>query len=478
MIVSGGTFINLADVVESLVIWYYRSTSVTERVGSSWSISKPAYAENTYLWTKNVTTYVDGSTTETAPILDPDWHKILAITDKFGVTQEGGLIAAVMMLLREANSQINTAGFSGIQEDGYSPAYWSGGTYEQALAFSELMRAVDRGDNPIAFATLNAEMSSIALLHNGHAKLGELIVKSNGQIVILDKIAGKIKFVINSQNIPSIADLMDDAVFGETEDNTAVGGITDTITLTKKISVTKDNSTINFGGTISVSVRNNTNFASATMTAELHKEGNYYARLGSISATKNGITLEPASASSVINKTLTGVGRGQYSVKLIVNATGDVRDYVGSISASTLEWSFLQSGVRYFQLGLNGLMAFYSNNHFHFTEDGGLDVRGSVNMPGVLLSATVNENGGWNRVWGAKQSSTQPPLPSPTGRYTIYHTIGHTNYQVNCVSYTENRSFRVYQKNTNSVIVECRTIGSTPALVNAMFDITLTGNNY
>ena len=38
-----------------------------------------------------------------------------AVTDKFGTTQEGGLIQTVMMLLREYNSQIVTAGISGIQ---------------------------------------------------------------------------------------------------------------------------------------------------------------------------------------------------------------------------------------------------------------------------------------------------------------------------------------------------------------------------
>ena len=127
------------------------------------------------------------------------------------------------------------------------------------------------------------------------------------------------------------------------------------------------------------------------------------------------------------------------------------------------------------------MMFYYSDHHFHFTEGGGLDGRAlpdKWNAPGVLLSATIPAIGGWIDVWGPKQSTTQPPAPNPTGRYTIYHTIGHTKYQVNCMSHVDNMSFRVYQKNTNSVIVECRTIGSAPALVNTTFDIILTGNNY
>ncbi|HHU56624.1 MAG TPA: hypothetical protein GXZ48_08130, partial [Acholeplasmataceae bacterium] len=57
-----------------------------------------------------------------------------AITDKFGTTIDGGLIETVIMELREAGSTTITSGISGIQgTDKNLPAFWAGGTYQQAL---------------------------------------------------------------------------------------------------------------------------------------------------------------------------------------------------------------------------------------------------------------------------------------------------------------------------------------------------------
>ena len=212
------------------------------------------------------------------------------------------------------------------------------------------------------------------------------------------------------------------------------------------------------------------------MFVEILRNGAYYALLGSRSLIFSQAN-EYQEASFAINKTFHNCLAGSYSIRVRVESSGNISSKNASISASTMSWEFNQD-VDWFQFGLNGFMAWYLNNHIHVSREKGVDVRGGWNVPGVLLSATIGTSGGWSGVWGAKQSPTPPPAPSPTGRYTIYHTIGHTNYQVNCVSHTENRSFRVYAKNTNSVVVECRTIGSSPTLSNAMFDITLTGNNY
>lgn len=57
-----------------------------------------------------------------------------AVTDKFGTTIDGALVEAVVMLLRELNSETETAGISGIQGDGTLPAFFSGGTYAEAIA--------------------------------------------------------------------------------------------------------------------------------------------------------------------------------------------------------------------------------------------------------------------------------------------------------------------------------------------------------
>ncbi len=68
-----------------------------------------------------------------------------AITDKFGTTTDGGLINTVITELREADSEIVTAGISGIQGTNKDyPAFWAGGTYAQALAGTA--KSIDRHD--------------------------------------------------------------------------------------------------------------------------------------------------------------------------------------------------------------------------------------------------------------------------------------------------------------------------------------------
>jgi hypothetical protein len=131
--------------VSSVVIWYYKSSSATQLQGGSWSTIKPDYSTSFFLWTKVITTYTDNSTSETEPFLDPDWHKVRAITDKFGTTTEGGLISTVTVELREADSLEVTAGHSGIQGANKNlPAYWAGGTYAQAIEGTA--KTIDRHD--------------------------------------------------------------------------------------------------------------------------------------------------------------------------------------------------------------------------------------------------------------------------------------------------------------------------------------------
>lgn len=397
-----------------------------------------------------------------------------AVTDTFKTTINGGLISTVMILLRELNSIIETAGISGIQDDGYLPAYWSGGTYAEALAFSELMRAVDRGDNPIASATLNAKMSSIVMLHNGHAKVGELIIKSNGQIIILDKATGKIKFIINSQDIPSVAELMGGTAFGETKNNSSVLGISADTTLSETISVTKNNSNITFTAS-SLSLSAVLDNSRCSIAIQLFKDGVYYRDIRNVTLSGDGAM---SNSISNIAITFTGCPIGIYSIRLIFSQSGLVLDRQASLSASVLKWDFTQSGVRYFQLGLNGLMAYYSDNHFHYTETGGFDLRGATNMPGILISGSVASGGGFSSSWGAKKHATLTAQKTATGTYTVYHSVGHSDYSVQITPETDQRVYYVpsANKGTSSFIVYFRNLAGT--LSDSAFSFSINGKNY
>ena len=171
---------------------------------------------------------------------------------------------------------------------------------------------------------------------------------------------------------------------------------------------------------------------------------------------------------------------GLYTFKLEVITEGDITYAQAESTASTFAWAYTLQGVRRQQYGLDGMMFFYSDSHFHFTEDGALDARAPVNKwnaPGVLLSASVASTGGFANSWGAKKHGSLTATKQSTGTYAVYHNVGHTNYQVS-ITPASNRTFYVTSKNTNYFMVYFYTNASTPALSDTAFDFMITGNNY
>ena len=67
--------------VESVDVQYFLSTSSTSLKNGSWSTTAPAWVDGKYMWTKTVTTYTDGTTTESDPV---------CITGAKGETGESG----------------------------------------------------------------------------------------------------------------------------------------------------------------------------------------------------------------------------------------------------------------------------------------------------------------------------------------------------------------------------------------------------
>lgn len=88
--------------------------------------------------------------------------------------------------------------------------------------------------------------------------------------------------------------------------------------------------------------------------------------------------------------------------------------------------------------GRSGFYSYYSDRHLLYFGEGGLHVRGAVDLPGLLASGRV-EYATASRLlrlahnWGARSSSKAPTIGSggsTTDLITIYHNVGHTNYSV------------------------------------------------
>jgi hypothetical protein len=132
--------------------------------------------------------------------------------------------------------------------------------------------------------------------------------------------------------------------------------------------------------------------------------------------------------------------------------------------------------VRKQQYGLDGMMFYYSDRHFHYTEGGGLDLRGPTNMPGLLLSGRVNLNGGFNSVWGAKKHASSTAVRNSVGYYTVYHSVGHSDYSVQITPETGQRVYYVSNYGVASFTVYFRNLSG--ALSDANFSFSIHGKNY
>ncbi len=412
-----------------------------------------------------------------------------AVTDKFRTTIDGGLISTVMVFLRELNSQQDTAGISGIQGAlKNQPAFWSGGKYEQAIGLIEFLHHMSEetppgtGEGQFDYQAKYQQLAPVAILHNGAAKVGDFLVLESGRIAMIDPSTGIPRLVFSITDLPLIEDLISEIEGTDTVNNDSQNNVRGSYIFPNGVNIEKNDSRLRFvlnGNSYLYAAGDDDLGGYGMVSFVLLRNGVYYDLISEFYVLAD--PYEVALEQLYIVKDFESLPAGYYTVQATVQDLRGTDAVWADIDSSQLTYYFTLQGVRRQQYGRDGMMFYYSDHHFHFTEGGGLDGRAlpdKWNAPGVLLSATIPANGGWINVWGPKQSTTQPPAPNPTGRYTIYHTIGHTKYQVNCMSHVDSMSFRVYQKNTNSVIVECRTIGSAPALVNTTFDIILTGNNY
>ena len=407
-----------------------------------------------------------------------DLDVVKGITDKFGTTIEGGLINTVMMQLREANTANITAGISGIQGEGLDdPSFWSGGNYEEAKAFRTFLRKIINGEVPDE-GEYNA-LANIVFLHNGGAKTGALIVEPGGRIILIDTETGKERLVFNVTDIPDISELLSGVDFGDEVDAPAFYNITPSNPVTiATVNGVKSGSAISFkANSLYVTANQSYNAnpsVGTTFKIELFRNGVYYTPISHVFLQATG-GIEARSTS--IDFKLTGMPDGNYSVRFSIAASSSTISASADISTSILKWEFRQQNVRYFQFGKNGMMAFFSNNHWYFTETGGLDIKGKTNIPGVLFSGSVALYGGLASSWGAKKHPSLAANRNSTGNYTVYHSVGHLDYQVSLTP-ALNRTCYVGSKTESSFAVYVYSTGNSPSLADSPFDFQIFGKNY
>ena len=142
---------------------------------------------------------------------------------------------------------------------------------------------------------------------------------------------------------------------------------------------------------------------------------------------------------------------------------------------------YYQLNVKKLVIGINGI-SFHnstSNDFFRLALDDNeaqLRFRGTTDIPGVLLSGIVNEGGTIlpRQIWGAKRHNERDILWISAGVYDIFHSVGHTNYNVQITPIGANRACFYSNITASSFRV---TILNENTPINTDFGFVIFGNN-
>lgn len=361
--------------------------------------------------------------------------------------EDGLIFTSLIKLLDVGNDGDEMAGISGIAgEDKEDPAFWAGGTYEQAIGGTA--KAIIRHDGTSKFA--DTEITGTVNATSG--TLGDLIIEKSGRITMVDPATGVIRLMFSVANLPLIADLVK-GVNSSGFANFGSGRTSTSQILSGNTQITKDGVTVTCSSTGVISIdavgkkQSNGNVSTARAVVYLRKDG---VRQVMLASTPHLIFSEEEyeekiAFSEIQTFSFTG-DAGLWDAQLVVESVGDIipqsNSTFGMVAEIRLDWVHVVAGVKRQQYGLDGMMFFYSNHHFHYTEGKGLDLRGQTNMPGVLASGTVSTGGGLSNEWGAKVNYGQ----TITGGYRIFlKDMTHNKYSVQVTPHT-NVTFRVSTK--------------------------------
>ena len=212
--------------------------------------------------------------------------------------------------------------------------------------------------------------------HNGAAKIGDFIIEDSGRIHMVDPSTGKSRLMFSVNNLPLVTELVA-GVNSSGYANFGSGQTSSSRTLTGNTQITKDGVTVTYSATGSISIQaagkeqSNGNASIARAVIYLRKNG---VRQRELVSTPYLIFSEPEYEEKSISQSISTFNftadAGLWDAELVVESAGEIipQNTTASTVASRLDWVHVVAGVKRQQYGLDGMMFFYSNNHFYFTE--------------------------------------------------------------------------------------------------------------
>ena len=121
-----------------------------------------------------------------------------------------------------------------------------------------------------------------------------------------------------------------------------------------------------------------------------------------------------------------------------------------------------------------------SDNFFRLSLQDNFPLRyvGASDIPGVLLAGEVGYTDGFISVWGAKKQESKSAEKTGTGKYKVWHAVGHSEYQVQITPTTANRTCYIASRQTDYFEVYFYSVGSSPVLSDSGFHFSITGRNF
>ena len=417
--------------VSSVVTEYTASSSASSAPSSGWSTTLPTWQQGQYLWTRTRVTYSDGRITTTDPQVDSTWKKLSDLAweqshmvylkqvfeQRAGI--EGGLLFGSMLQMRD----IPIGGAT----DGEVAAYLSG------------LRSTKVGNSPrpaLALGISNfgkpEESEAIAMYHNGSGHIGDLTFSKNKEsgkstLYVADN-NGVERVNFSGEGMPTIDQLVARAtVVGKIDPmSMSVSGVN----LSGYWDVAQPGESPFFRATRATGTlrcrfrlsKQGVNYAPCILTLILkHRGANYHQPVIELGQVTEGVTSKefnldiPASL----------YPEQEYDLALVLSGYGAF-NATGLLEMMSPLTYTQRNQDPYTGVFADGIMAYQSPEQYTYIKDGKLHIKGKHDMPGLLASGKVKENGAPESLWG---SAIRVEKRS-TGEYLIYHDIGHTNYSI------------------------------------------------
>ncbi len=350
--------------------------------------------------------------------------------------------------------------------------------------------------NPIAFAAgvdgfgTKAETQNVAINHDGTAKVGIFSIDNEGDVRIMDENNFE-RIVFRKGKIDNLDDIINASSFEDSSNNQSGHTIytNDTsldIDLGVSVEASKD------GGYIDIDWDTLLHVEEGDDTDEeewgLMQNSTDESKDSEAYTVNILLTKDNSSASSVHQFYMDGessdrlehckqriyVGKGTYRLRAIVDVVDDY--YWGSAKFSNIKmkWKLDAAKFRKLVFGKDGFLGAFPNMVFHLSKEGFV-VKGKTDLPGTLASASCDKRGTQINHWGVYEQGDG--IRISTGRYRIYHNIGHNEYTVMCTPHYGYNAMSVQIGIKTGSYFEVYFFDKNGNLINTPFDYAIHGEN-